>query len=74
MSNYIKQKIEVGLRKYAQVSSRRAISKNKNLWEKLQHYISTTNSTGCGDIDYYYSCTAKLKNINRRKYWNAEQA
>lgn len=53
MLDYFKKKIEIGFRKLAQLKSNRALKRNEALWLALSDYISNSNSTGCGDIDYY---------------------
>jgi len=50
---YIKNKIEIVIRKLAELYSRRKLSSNRELWGVLQNYLSKTKSTGCGYIDYY---------------------
>lgn len=49
---YIISRFEVALRKLAQVQSRRKLRRHADLWNALQDYLSKTQSTGCGYIDY----------------------
>ena len=50
--SFIKQKLEIALRKFFQLRSRIFLSKIPVLWNNLQIYLEKTESTGCGYIDY----------------------
>ncbi len=49
---YLTSKLEIALRKLAQISSQRTLRRNTELWTALQDYLKKTESTGCGYIDY----------------------
>ena len=50
--SFIKQKLEIALRKFFQLRSRIFLSKIPVLWNNLQIYLEKTESTGCSYIDY----------------------
>lgn len=49
---YLASKLEVLLRKLAQIKARRKLQRNQELWGVLQEYLQKSKSTGCGYIDY----------------------
>jgi len=49
---YLSSKLEILLRKLAQIKARRILKRNDLLWSALQEYLQETKSTGCGYIDY----------------------
>jgi predicted O-methyltransferase YrrM len=49
---HIRSKLEVALRRLAQVRSSRRLRQRPELWSALQDYLAKTQSTGCGYIDY----------------------
>lgn len=49
---YLSSRLEILLRKVAQVNARRKLKRNMGLWRALQDYLLKTKSTGCGYIDY----------------------
>lgn len=49
---YLASKLEILLRKLSQLSARRTLMRNAELWTALQDYLQKTESTGCGYIDY----------------------
>jgi len=48
----LKNWFEVCLRKFYQLMAKRFLKKNQALWDSLQIYLTKTESTGCGYIDY----------------------
>ena len=51
---YLRSKLEILLRKIAQIKAKRLLRRNDGLWNALQAYLQETKSTGCGYIDYAY--------------------
>lgn len=49
---YLRSKLEILLRKIAQIRAKRMLQCNDGLWSALQAYLQETKSTGCGYIDY----------------------
>jgi predicted O-methyltransferase YrrM len=49
---YLRSKLEILLRKIAQIRAKRMLQRNDGLWNALQAYLQDTKSTGCGYIDY----------------------
>lgn len=49
---YLRLKLEILLRKIAQIKAKRMLQRNDELWNALQAYLQETKSTGCGYIDY----------------------
>lgn len=49
---YLRSKLEILLRKIAQIRAKRMLQRNDGLWNALQAYLQETKSTGCGYIDY----------------------
>lgn len=49
---FIKSKLEIALRKFMQFRAERALRSNSELWKELQEYTKSSESTGCGYIDY----------------------
>jgi predicted O-methyltransferase YrrM len=54
IKTYFLLKIEIFLRKLAEIKSKSLLQKNKELWTALQEYLQKTKSTGCGYIDYAF--------------------
>lgn len=48
----LSSRLEILLRKLAQIKARRILQRNDELWGALQEYLQETKSTGCGYIDY----------------------
>ena len=51
--DYFFKKLEIVLRKMADLHSQKSIASNSMLWKSLQSYHAKTKSTGCSYIDYY---------------------
>lgn len=49
---YLRSKLEILLRKIAQIKAKRMLQRNDGLRNALQAYLQETKSTGCGYIDY----------------------
>lgn len=49
---YLRSKLEIFLRKIAQIRAKKMLQRNNGLWNALQAYLQETKSTGCGYIDY----------------------
>jgi predicted O-methyltransferase YrrM len=49
---YLLSKLEILLRKTAQITAKRILQRNEGLWNALEAYLQETKSTGCGYIDY----------------------
>ncbi len=54
IKTYFLFKLEIILRKWAEIRSKALLRKNSELWIALQQYLNKTESTGCGYIDYAY--------------------
>ena len=54
IKTYFLFKLEIILRKWAEIRSKALLRRNSELWIALQQYLNKTESTGCGYIDYAF--------------------
>jgi predicted O-methyltransferase YrrM len=52
MLAYLRSKLEILLRKIAEIRAKRMLQRNVGLWNVMQEYLRETKSKGCGYIDY----------------------